>query len=124
MLDIVAMKIRLALTAALLCCVSSVRGDEQLFGFVRGAETLPAQRFELYQFITLRQGKDQGTYYGFDSETEFEYGVLDQLQMSASLVQHYFYNQDVPELPIRNNYRFGGVEDSAKYRILSPFKDR
>ena len=43
MLQIVAMKIRLAFTATILCCVSIVRGDEQLFGFVRGAETLPAK---------------------------------------------------------------------------------
>lgn len=38
------MKMRLAFTAATLCCVSVVRGDEQLFGFVRGAETGPAHR--------------------------------------------------------------------------------
>jgi hypothetical protein len=43
MLEIVAMKIGLGFVAALLCCVSIVRGDEQLFGFVRGAETLPAK---------------------------------------------------------------------------------
>ena len=45
MLQIVAMKLRLVFTAAILCCVSIARGDEQLFGFVRGAETLPAHRF-------------------------------------------------------------------------------
>ena len=27
------------------------RADEQLFGFVRGAETLPKGRSELYQFL-------------------------------------------------------------------------
>jgi len=72
MLQIVAMKIRLAFTATILCCVSIVRGDEQLFGFVRGAETLPANRWAAYQFLTLGEGKSEGTYYGTYFETEAE----------------------------------------------------
>ena len=44
MLQIVAMKLRLVFTAALLCCVCIAHGDEQLFGFVRGEKTLPADR--------------------------------------------------------------------------------
>jgi hypothetical protein len=108
-------------------CVSVAQGDEQLFGFVRGAETLPAQRSELYQFITLREGKSEGTYYGSDFETEYEYGFTNRFQASVSLEQHYFYNRGVngdrDALDDKNAYRFGGVEGSAKYRIFSPFKD-
>lgn len=106
-----------------LACSTELQADEQLFGFVRGAETLPKSRMEVYQFITLRTGKNEGTYYGSDFDTEIEYGLTDRLQMSASLVNHYFYNRNVSELPNRNNYRYGGVELAAKYRILSPFKD-
>ena len=101
--------------------------DEQLWGFVRGAETLPANRWEAYQFITLGEGKSEGTYYGTHFETEAEYGFTDQFQASLSLIQHYFYNKGVDGdrdgLDDKNNYRFGGVEASAKYRVLSPFKD-
>ncbi len=115
---------RRALLAA--SCVAA-RGDEQLWGFVRGAETLPAHRSELYQFYTFRTGKPDGTYYGNDFETEYEYGFTDKLQASLSLVQHYFYTQDVDgerdALDNKDNYRFGGFESSAKYRLLSPFKD-
>ena len=107
--------------------ISNMRADEQLWGFVRGAETLPAHRSEIYQFYTFRTGKPDGTYYGNDFETEYEYGFTDRLQASLSLVQHYFYTQGVDgerdALDDRNNYRFGGVEASAKYRLLSPFKD-
>jgi hypothetical protein len=117
------MKIRIVLALAFSFYVSAAQADEQLFGFVRGAETLPARRSELYQFATLREGKDEGGYYGTDFETEYEYGITDQFQASLSLVQHYFNNHDVPDLPNRNNYRFGGFEGSAKYRVLSPFKD-
>jgi hypothetical protein len=101
--------------------------DEQLFGFVRGAETLPKGRSELYEFVTLRTGKAEGSYYGLDLETEIEHGFTDKFQASLSLDQHYFNNYGVngdrDALDDKNAYRFGGVTGSAKYRLLSPFKD-
>ncbi|MGI8889535.1 MAG: DUF6662 family protein [Chthoniobacterales bacterium] len=97
--------------------------DEQFFGFARGSETLPQGHAEIYQSSTLRTGKDGGTYYGSDYETEVEYGFTDRFQASLSLLNHYFYNKDVDDLPDRSSYRFGGVEASGKYRFLSPFKD-
>ena len=36
--------------------------DEQLLEFACGAETLPKNRMKVYQFITLRTGKDKGVY--------------------------------------------------------------
>jgi hypothetical protein len=116
-----------AINAICLLIVSRAHADEQIFGFVRGAETLPAQRSELYQFVTLHEGKAEGDYYSWDFETEYEYGFADRLQASLSLAQNYFYNQGVDgnrdALDNKNNYRFQGVEGSAKYRVLSPFKD-
>ena len=121
------MKKHFALIVLFFLGAAFVRADEQLWGFVRGAETLPAHRSELYQFYTFREGKPEGTYYGSDFESEYEYGFTDKFQASLSLVQHYFYNQGVDgdrdALDDHNNYRFGGVEGSAKYRLLSPFKD-
>ena len=121
------MRKHLALIAFFFLSAAFARADEQLWGFVRGAETLPAHRSELYQFYTFREGKPEGTYYGSDFESEYEYGFTDKFQASLSLVQHYFYNQGVDgdrdALDDHNNYRFGGVEGSAKYRLLSPFKD-
>ena len=43
--------------------------------------------------------------------------------MSLAAINHHFYNRDMPELTDQNRYRFGGFEASAKYRLLSPFKD-
>ena len=82
MLQIVAMKIKLALTAAILCCVSIARGDEQFFGFVRGAETLPAHRWEVYQFVTLGEGKSEGTSGWYRSLF-----ICDSLQIRRALPQ-------------------------------------
>jgi uncharacterized protein DUF6662 len=109
--------------ALLLTTAARSHADEQLFGFVRGAETLPKNHFEIYQFVTLRTGKQSGDYYGTDFDTEIEYGFTDKFQASFAAVQHYFYNQGVPDLDNTNAYRFGGVELSGKYRLLSPFKD-
>ena len=102
----------------------SARADEHLFGWVRGAETLPHGHADAYQFITIREGKRAGTYNGWDFSTEVEYGVTDKFQVGVAVEQHYFRIRDVEELDNMNQYRFGGFELSAKYRLLSPFKDK
>jgi hypothetical protein len=99
------------------------RGDEQLWAFARGAETLPGGHAEFYQFTTLRTGKKSGDYYGLDFESELEYGLTDEIQASASIVNHYFNVKSVTDLSNTNRYRFGGVEGSVKARALSPFID-
>ena len=105
----------------------TARPDEQLFGFVRGAETLPQGKSDLYQFITLRTGKAEGSYYGFDFETEVEHGFTDKFQGGLSVVQHYFDIHGVDgerdALDDTDAYRFGGFTGSGKYRLWSPFKD-
>jgi len=76
-------------------CSWSAKADEQLFGFVRGAETLPQGKSEVYQFITMRTGKAEGSCYGFDFETEIEHGFTDKLQASLSIEQSYINNHGV-----------------------------
>lgn len=114
-----------AVSTGLVLCVGAqhLRADEQLFGFTRGAETLPKGHFDLYQFTTFRTGKDSGSYYACDFETELEYGFTDQFQASVALEQHYFDYHGVDGLDNMNAGKFGGVVTSAKYRIWSPFKD-
>ncbi|MEO7934422.1 MAG: DUF6662 family protein [Chthoniobacterales bacterium] len=101
----------------------SLHADEHLFGWVRGAETLPAGHFDAYQFVTLRTGKVSGQYHAWDYDTEVEYGITDQFQVGVSVTNHYFNLKNVEELDNGKNLLFGGVEASAKYRLLSPFKD-
>jgi hypothetical protein len=113
----------LLLAATLIFTGTSSRADEHLFGWVRGAETLPGGHADAYQFITLREGKRAGTYNGWDFNTEVEYGITDKFQVGVAVEQHYFRIHDVEELDNMNKYRFGGIELSAKYRVLSPFKD-
>lgn len=103
--------------------IQSAHADENLFGFVRGAETLPKGHFDFYQTLTLRTSKDVGVYRGWDSDTELEYGFTDKFQASIALDNRYIYNRGVEDLPDANHFTFGGVETSMKYRLLSPFKD-
>ncbi len=113
-----------ALTAAV---PGTTLADEQLFGFVRGAETLPKGRSEIYQFVTMRGDKAEGRYHGYDFETEFEHGFTDRFQASVAIEQHYFDNKGVTgdrdALDDVSAYRWGGVTGSTKYNLLSPFKD-
>jgi hypothetical protein len=112
--------------AATVFCFQGAPGalaDEQFFAFTKGAETLPHGRFEVYQFATLRTGKDSGNYYGYDFETEIEYGITDRWQASASVETHYFDYHGVEGLDDRNQFDFGGGDLSTKYALLSPFKD-
>jgi len=109
--------------ASLGCLAGTAVADEHLFGYVRGAETLPAGHFDAYQFVTLRTGKSSGNYQGWDFDTEAEYGITDKFQVGLAIVQHYFDIKNVPGLEDGSFYKFGGVELSGKYRFRSVFKD-
>jgi len=113
-------------SATLALCMaapSHVQADENLFNYVRGSETLPAGHFDLYQTTRLREGKDVGTYHGWDLDTELEYGFTDRFQMSIEVKQHMFTIHDMEDLRDGSFYRFGGIELAAKYRFNSVFKD-
>jgi hypothetical protein len=112
-----------ALPVCLLLTPSLTFADENLFGAVRGSETLPAGHVDLYQSTSLRTGKDVGHYRGWDFDTEVEYGFTDTFQMSVEIKQHAFDIRGMEELPDDTFYRFGGIEVAAKYRFNSVFKD-
>lgn len=102
--------------------------DENLLGYVKGAETLPKGSWEVYQFLTSRDNKGAGSYHALDSKTEVEYGVTDSLTTSASLQM---LQVDVSGItvdgyvPKDNNLslRPSGLEAGLKYNFLSPAKD-
>ena len=110
------------------------RADENLFGYSYGTETLPKGAWELYNWITWRTGKGQGSYNALDLKQEVEYGVTDHFQASLYLSQRYHAIHDSqpveledgveePEYPNRNQFQFDGVQAEFKYSFLSPYKD-
>lgn len=102
--------------------------DENLLGYVKGAETIPEGSWELYEWLTSRSGKGQGHYEALDSNTEFEYGLTNSLSVSASIKAQAIDTSGLlvdGYLPQDKKYgmRFSGVEGSVKYNFLSPARD-
>lgn len=117
----------------IICCLALAtpllsQADENLLGYVKGAETLPENTWEGYQIFTQRDDKGYGKYTAIDSVTEIEYGVTNQftvntaikamtLDTSGLLVEGYLpREQDM-------GWKLSGVEVGAKYNFLSPALD-
>lgn len=120
----------------LVCAIGLVSGlisvqasaDENLFGYVKGAETLPQGARELYQWATIREDKGAGDYTAVDWKTEFEQGITDRFTASAALKMQ---SLDTSGIVIdgympsdkKNNLKLSGIELGAKYNYLSPAAD-
>lgn len=81
------MKQSLLSAAALAVCVLSTpaEADEPLFGFVYSTDLLPKGQKEAEQWITLREGRANGTFNLLQTRTELSYGATDNLQLSGYL---------------------------------------
>lgn len=122
------MRLRLLALSALLACANLAHADENLFGYIRGAEVLPKGAGEAYQWFTKRSDKGMGHYRAVDTKTEIEYGVTDRFQLSAEVNGLAISSQGLlidGYLPreIDSGLRVQGFEVGAKYNFLSPAKD-
>ena len=118
------------LTLAALCGAAvavPAHADENLFGYVRGSELIPAGGWELYQKATQRADKGLGDYTAYDYETELEYGVSDRFNVGGALQA---LSLDTKGLSIngylpgdRDTTKFSGVEVYGKYNFLRPAAD-
>ena len=97
--------------------------DENLLGYVYGAETLPQGKWEAYQWVTLRTGKAAGSYRAFDLRTEIETGLTDRLQAAFYLNTRAHHIDGVPGLEERDSFALQGASAEFKYRVKSPYID-
>lgn len=102
--------------------------DENLLGYVRGAETIPKGGSELYLKATQRSDKDIGTYRATDWEAEYEYGVSDRFNVSVaaeamSLDTHGILINGYLPGDREFGFKASGVEVAGKYNILRPAAD-
>jgi hypothetical protein len=151
MLEIGAMKSKLALAFIFLFSFSIARADEAIFAWTYTTDLLPKGRWEFEQWMTARWEKEHGTYNVFDFREELEYGLTDNLQIALYLNHHYVdANDDFPvadpahpkkRLPgvyetggedvhaghdpatPFDSYHFESVSFEAIYRMLSPYKN-
>ncbi|MGV8991365.1 MAG: DUF6662 family protein [Thiobacillus sp.] len=115
-----------ALTATLLALPALA--DENLLGYVSGAETMPKGASEAYLFMTHRWDKGQGRYQANDVSAEYEYGLTHRLTASLELKGQSIDTQGLVidgYLPGANEYGLkpSGVEGKLKYNFLSAAKD-
>ncbi|MBW8781933.1 MAG: hypothetical protein JF599_08605 [Verrucomicrobia bacterium] len=104
---------------ALLCTAAAVRADENYFGYTYGADTLPKGRSEIYQWITSRTGKADGSYSALDLQTEIEHGFTDRLQGSLYLNAISHDISGGSGFSDRNSTNFNGLQGSLKYNLKS-----
>jgi hypothetical protein len=131
-----------AIALGLICPLSSARADEPLFGFVFTTDLLPAQKWEVAQWLTWRSGKTIGDFDVVEVKHELEYGFSDSLQIAGYFNWEWAHahNNNVmdgttllPETlanvalddPNQNfkMAKFTSVAGEFIYRILSPYID-
>ncbi|MDX1914347.1 MAG: DUF6662 family protein [Methylophilus sp.] len=110
-------------------CISiTAHADENLFGYIKGAETLPIGTLEFDQTLTYRADKDIGEYSAWDSKSEVEYGVTDRFTAAAYLKMQSINTSGIAidaYIPGAEQYNLkpSGLEAELKYNFLSPAKD-
>lgn len=116
------------LAAALLVTAAPARADENLFGYLSGAETLPQGSWEAYQYVTQRSDKGQGHYRAMDYKTEVEWGWTHRLTVSGAIKAMSIDTSGLlidGYLPADKEFgpKLSGFELGLKYNFLSPAKD-
>jgi len=118
----------LPLATFLALASTTVSAGENLFGTLKGAETLPEGASELYQKVIYRSDKGQGVYRATDYITEYEYGATNKLSVTSGIKLMTLETSGLiidGYLPSVKSFDFKpkGIEASLKYMFLSPALD-
>lgn len=110
---------------ALSLAAVSAHSDENLFGYLSGAETLPDGAKTGNLSVTRREDKGTGSYRATDAEAEFEAGITARLAGSLALKGQSIHTRGIlidGYVPGDESYglRASGIEGKLKYMFLSP----
>lgn len=109
--------------------------EENLWVYAKGSDTRPAGSLELKASDIYRRGKASADYEFHDIRLEAEYGITNRLTIGAELIafdhNYEVFDEDLePYVETQGGLgssfketQFGGYEVSAKYNLLSPYKD-
>ncbi len=118
---------RIGLLAGLMMAGAAVPAlaDENLLGYLTGAETLPEGAQEAYLWVTQRNDKGVGSYRATDVEAEYEYGITARLTSMLALKGQSIHTSGIlidGYVPGDMSYglRASGIEAKLKYMFLSP----
>jgi hypothetical protein len=126
--------------AGVACIVAPAYADEPLFGFVYTTDTLPKGQSEVEQWVTLREGRQNGDFHLVQARTEFSHGATDNLQLSfyinsafadvdhngppngaETVAPEVFADFEVDPNRRFKKLRFESMSVEAIYRFLSPY---
>jgi hypothetical protein len=131
----------IVIATAACCLVESARADEPLFGYVYTTDLLPAEAWEVEQWLTWRTGKALGSFNAVEASTEVQYGWTDAVQLAGYLNYEWaeahddnvinattlppgaFANVEVGPHERFHLTKFTGISGELIYRILSPYLD-
>jgi hypothetical protein len=102
--------------------------DENLFGYLQGAEPTPKGHNEVYMWLTKRSDKGAGSYSAYDLKLEYEHGITDRLAGGLAVKGLSVDTRDIRidgYIPLDEKYgmRPSGIEASLKYSFLRPALD-
>lgn len=106
----------------------AAQADENLFGYLSGAETLPQGAGELYFWLTNRSDKGVGDYSATDLGIEYERGFTPKFTGGIAILGQSIDTQGIlidGYVPGDEDYglRFSGFEGKLKYKFRSPLID-
>ncbi|MBL7662533.1 transporter [bacterium] len=101
--------------------IQNATADERRFTYVYESSILPVGVWELEQWVTNQNGREQGDYSRWDLRTEFEYGLTERLQTAL-----YFNWQSVRADGVpggESDTKFKGISSEWVYQITNPELD-
>jgi hypothetical protein len=120
----------LPIIAGLLAASTPASADEPMFGYVNTTDLLPRGKWQLEQWATFREGDGAGRYRAIEARSEFDYGVADNLQLTAYLNASHVASRLTPEEarvaragPVGRGSRttLDSVTGEAIWRVASPY---
>jgi hypothetical protein len=69
----------------LFAAAGSASADEPLFGYIYTTDLLPKGQKEVEQWLTLREGRSNGSFHLLQTRSEISYGAADNFQLSGYL---------------------------------------
>src|SRR5450432_644255 len=100
---------------------AGARADDQPFITVYTTDIDTQYEKEIEQSLYWSHQKTNQAFNGYESRTEFEYGVTDDFQVSAYFNYEWEKSQPHPAIGPAETWHATSVSGEAIYRLLNPF---
>lgn len=85
---------------------------------------MPKGQWQVYQWVTIKSGKADGSYNTQEMQTEFEYGITDRLQFAYYLMYNAYQIDNVTRSGKKfsnEGLKFRGMKAHLKWNVISPY---